>query len=172
MGGLDIAQRSECKQYLDSISGRIDGLVNCAGVCLAEGKMATDEVFSKILDVNVRGTWNMGTEAIQRMSQQEPKPSPALLPEFERTPGSGRIVNFASGAGLRGIANLAAYCASKHAVVGLTRSWAKDWPLLRVNAVAPGESLAYHLLLFPSMLIQSHVRCDGYPYGSWAINRK
>lgn len=108
--------------------------------------MASDEVFTRIMEVNVRGTWNMGTEAMQRMSKQEAKPSDALLPEFQRTPGAGRVVNFASGAGLRGIANLAAYCASKHAVVGLTRAWAKDWPSLRINAVAPGRC-PFHLRL-------------------------
>jgi NAD(P)-dependent dehydrogenase (short-subunit alcohol dehydrogenase family) len=102
--------------------------------------MASDEIFTRIMDVNVRGTWNMSTEAILRMNKQGQKASiPGILPEFTRTPGAGRIVNFASGAGIRGIAHIAAYCASKHAVVGLTRAWAKDWPSLRINAVAPGK---------------------------------
>jgi NAD(P)-dependent dehydrogenase (short-subunit alcohol dehydrogenase family) len=146
VGGVDIANREQCHGFFNNIPGRIDGLVNCAGICPAEGQMASDEVFTRIMEVNVRGTWNMGTEAILRMSKQEQKTSiPGLLPEFTRTPGAGRIVNFASGAGIRGIANIAGYCASKHAVVGLTRAWAKDWPCLRINAVAPGKLCIVYL---------------------------
>lgn len=145
-GALDIVKRQECKSFLDGIPGRLDGLVNCAGVCLSEGRMASDEVFTRTFEINTRGTWNIGTEGILRMSEQEPRKSaPDLLPEFPRTPGAGRIVNFASGAGLRGIANLAAYCGSKHAVVGMTRAWAKDWPSLRINAVAPGKSFMWFI---------------------------
>lgn len=103
--------------------------------------MASDELFARIMAINVTGSWNMGTEAIQKMTQQEYSTARGLLPDSERSLGAGVVVNIASGASLRGIAGLGAYCTSKHAVLGMTRSWAKEWPTLRINAVAPGELL-------------------------------
>lgn len=100
--------------------------------------MASDELYTKIMAVNVTGTWNIGTAVIRRMAQQESLSATGLLPGSERTLGAGNIVNIASGGALRGIGGMAVYSASKHAVLGLTRSWAKDWPSLRINAVAPG----------------------------------
>lgn len=142
VGGCDIISREACKAFLDSITGRLDGMVNCVGICPSEGKMASDDKFNQIMAVNVLGTWNIGTEAIIRMSEQDERNAPGCTPGSQRTLGSGTIVNMASGAGLRGIAGVPAYCASKHAVVGLTRAWAKEWSTLRINAVAPGKSVA------------------------------
>jgi len=88
--------------------------------------------------VNVTGSWNMGTEAIQKMISQKSSTGAGLIPGAERALPAGAIVNIASGASLRGIANLSAYCTSKHAVLGMMRAWSKDWPELRINAVAPG----------------------------------
>ena len=136
----DITKRESCKAFIDSITGNLDGLVNCAGICPYEGKVASDELFARIMAVNVTGSWNMGTEAILKMSQQQKKTGSGLLPDTERTIGAGTVVNIASGASLRGIAGLSAYCTSKHAVLGMTRAWAKEWPSLRINAVAPGKS--------------------------------
>jgi NAD(P)-dependent dehydrogenase (short-subunit alcohol dehydrogenase family) len=146
-GNCDITDHECCKKFIDSIPGNLDGLVNCAGICPVEGKMASDELFARIMAINVTGSWNMGTEAIKRMSQQKGSSAPGLLPGSERTLGAGVIVNIASGASLRGIAGLGAYCTSKHAVLGMTRSWAKEWPTLRVNAIAPGETYFVRLKL-------------------------
>ena len=66
-----MSQRQACKDFMQSIPGRLDGLVNCAGITLTEGKIATDDVFERVMAVNVGGTWNMGTEALKRMSEQE-----------------------------------------------------------------------------------------------------
>ncbi|KAJ9636487.1 hypothetical protein H2204_005320 [Knufia peltigerae] len=136
-GNCDITKRECCKKFIESIAGNLDGLVNCAGICPVEGKMASDDLFARIMAINVTGSWNMGTEAIQKMIQQKSRSPSGLLPGSERTLGAGVIVNIASGASLRGIAGLTAYCTSKHAVLGMSRSWAKEWPSLRVNAVAP-----------------------------------
>jgi NAD(P)-dependent dehydrogenase (short-subunit alcohol dehydrogenase family) len=135
----DITSREACKAFINSIAGRLDALVNCAGICPHEGKMASDELFARIMAINVTGSWNMGTEAIRKMTEQHGSSAPGLLPGTERSLGAGTIINIASGASLRGIAGLGAYCTSKHAVLGMTRSWAKEWPSLRVNAVAPGK---------------------------------
>lgn len=134
----DITQREACKAFLDSIPGRLDGLVNCAGTSAWEGKIASDEVFQRTMNINVTGTWNMGTEALQRMSRQDDIEAQGPFPGAKRSVGQGSIVNVGSGASLRGVAGLAVYSASKHAVLGLTRSWARDFPGLRVNIVAPG----------------------------------
>ncbi|KAF5501060.1 15-hydroxyprostaglandin dehydrogenase [Colletotrichum siamense] len=92
------------------------------------------------MDVNVTGTWNMATEAIQRMMTQENIEAPGTIPGSVRSVGQGSVVNVGSGASLRGVSGLAAYTASKHAVLGLTRAWARDFPKMRVNMVAPGAT--------------------------------
>ncbi|KAF2652918.1 NAD(P)-binding protein [Lophiostoma macrostomum CBS 122681] len=140
VGNCDITSREACRKFIDAIPSRLDGLVNCAGICPAEDKIVSDELFAKIIAVNVTGSWNMGTEAIKRMASQETSLSEGLVPGSQRTLPAGYIVNITSGAAMRGIANLAAYCTSKHAVLGMTRAWAKDWPSLRINSVAPGTT--------------------------------
>jgi 3-oxoacyl-[acyl-carrier protein] reductase len=100
--------------------------VNTAGV---EGIVAPLEEIpladvQRVFDVNVFGIF---------------RTSRALLPHFKAR-GSGRIVNIASGAGLGGVPKLSAYAASKHAVIGLTRSLAIEAAAdgVSVNAVCPG----------------------------------
>jgi NAD(P)-dependent dehydrogenase (short-subunit alcohol dehydrogenase family) len=106
--------------------GGLDLLVNNAGI---EGALAPIEdypleVFDRVLAVNVRGVFLGMRHAV-----------PAL-----RRRGGGAIVNLASVAGVSGDPNLSAYVASKHAVIGLTRSAAPAFGPqgIRVNAVAPG----------------------------------
>ncbi len=83
------------------------------------------EEFERTFAVNVRGVF-LGLQHV----------IPAM-----RAGGGGSIVNTASQAGLRGVANLSAYCASKHAVVGLTRAAAlEEAPWIRINALAPGPT--------------------------------
>lgn len=83
------------------------------------------EEFERTFAVNVRGVF-LGLQHV----------IPAM-----RGGGGGSIVNTASQAGLRGVANLSAYCASKHAVVGLSRAAAlEEAPWIRVNALAPGPT--------------------------------
>jgi 3alpha(or 20beta)-hydroxysteroid dehydrogenase len=95
-----------------------------------EGRVApiTDyglDEFERTVAVNVRGVF-LGLKHV----------IPAM-----RAGGGGSILNTASQAGLRGVANLSAYCASKHAVVGLSRAAAlEEAPWVRVNALAPGPT--------------------------------
>lgn len=98
-------------------------------------------MFQRIMDINVKGTWNMATEAFERMEKQENLEPAGIVPGSVRSVGQGSIVNLGSGASLRGVSGLATYAASKHAVLGLTRSWARSFPNLRVNLVAPGMSI-------------------------------
>jgi NAD(P)-dependent dehydrogenase (short-subunit alcohol dehydrogenase family) len=105
--------------------GRVDVLVNNAGIshiCPAEEITSAD--FKRVQDVNLLGPFLMCREAGKVMLQQ----------------GSGSIINIASVAGLLGIADRAAYNASKHGLIGLTRTLAAEWGGrgVRVNAVCPG----------------------------------
>lgn len=147
----DVTKREDARSFLDSIPGRLDGLVNSAGVGAWEGKIGTDEVYQRTMDVNVTGTWNMVTEAMRRMSGQDDIETPGAVAGAVRSVGQGSIVIVGSGASRRGVPGMAAYTASKHAVLGLTRAWARDFPKLRVNLVAPGTFL--HLCLLCDRLL-------------------
>jgi NAD(P)-dependent dehydrogenase (short-subunit alcohol dehydrogenase family) len=103
--------------------GRCDVLVNCAGALAAGTALeVTERDWDKAFDTNVRAPWLMSRAFLASM------------------PSGSVIVNVASGAGLRAIPNMAAYVASKTALVGLTRAMALDHADagIRVNCVCPG----------------------------------
>jgi len=107
--------------------GGLDILVNNAGVVLQGTAEETGEdAWAQVLDLNVTAVWRMSRLAL-----------PAL-----RARGGGAIVNNASDFGLVGGRRAAAYCASKGAVVQLTRAMALDHAHenIRVNAVCPGDT--------------------------------
>ncbi len=105
--------------------GRLDGAVNSAGIAADKHVFETSaELFRRMLDINVVGTFLVGREAARHMAKT----------------GGGAIVNLASISGLRGSKGRSAYGASKGAVVNLTQVMANDLAPhgIRVNAVAPG----------------------------------
>ena len=124
----DVTSGSDVARYVSAALdayGRVDALFNNAGV---EGPIASlvdcpADGFDRVMDVNVRGVW-LGIKHA----------GPVIAAS-----GGGAIVNTASMLGLSGIANMGAYVASKHAVIGLTRTAALEFAELgvRVNAVAP-----------------------------------
>ena len=105
--------------------GRIDVLVNNAGIsAIVPAEETTLEEWSRTLAVNLTGPFLMCKEFGRLMLDA----------------GSGSIVNVSSVAGLLGISDRAAYNASKHGLIGLTRTLAAEWGGrgVRVNAVCPG----------------------------------
>jgi NAD(P)-dependent dehydrogenase (short-subunit alcohol dehydrogenase family) len=105
--------------------GRVDVLVNNAGISLISPLEETSLAdWRRVLEVNLTGPFLMCREFGKEMLER----------------GSGSIVNISSVAGLLGVADRAAYNASKHGLVGLTRTLAAEWGGrgVRVNAVCPG----------------------------------
>ncbi len=102
------------------------GLVNAAGItCVGSLLDVQPDAWSRVMAVNVDGTMNVSRAVARTMVDAG-------------TPGS--IVNFSSGAGIRGVANRIGYVASKFAVTGMTYTMTLELAprQIRVNAVAPG----------------------------------
>jgi 3alpha(or 20beta)-hydroxysteroid dehydrogenase len=124
----DVTRAAEVEGYVAAATGRfggIDALFNNAGVLGAVRPLVDypEDTFDRVLAVNVKGVW-LGMKHV----------APAIAAR-----GGGAIVNTASIAGLKGTPSLVAYTASKHAVVGLTRTGALELIRrgIRVNAVCP-----------------------------------
>ncbi|KAK4048884.1 Glucose 1-dehydrogenase peroxisomal 2,4- dienoyl-CoA reductase [Microbotryomycetes sp. JL201] len=137
---LDLTKSEDVAKVMRSFRstfGRLDGLVNCAGINLPAEDLASTPatVFSSTMDVNVVAVWHT-MQSFLRVVQAQSGTTESCTPPR----GGYSIVNIGSTASLTGIAESAAYCASKHAVLGMSRACAKEVAQhnVRVNVVAPG----------------------------------
>ncbi|WP_448005186.1 SDR family NAD(P)-dependent oxidoreductase [Agromyces bauzanensis] len=142
----DITDDAKVAEIVGAAGERIDGLANVAGIMddMTPVGELSDAVWKRVFAVNVDGTMKL-MRAV----------APVMLAQ-----GYGSIVNTASEAALRGSAAGVAYTASKHAVVGLTKSTAFMYGPsgLRVNAVAPGPTITNIEATFASPLGAQRVR--------------
>ncbi|MTH66678.1 SDR family NAD(P)-dependent oxidoreductase [Paracoccus shanxieyensis] len=131
----DLTDAGAVQQAMTTLAkmlGGIDILVNCAGIDLeAATEDVSDEAWAHVIDVNLSGPMRTCRAAFPWL----------------KASGRGAIVNVSSAAGLRPIADRAAYCSAKAGLVMLSKSLAFDWAkhAIRVNTVCPG---AVHTDLF------------------------
>jgi NAD(P)-dependent dehydrogenase (short-subunit alcohol dehydrogenase family) len=130
----DVSNPEHAKQAAESVKnsfGQLDILFNNAGIISRRSVVDTSiEEWDRVTGVNLRGVFLMSKFAIPLMSQ------------------GGCIVNTGSGWGLKGGRNAASYCATKGAVVNLTRAMALDHAdqNIRVNCICPGDTLTQMLV--------------------------
>lgn len=126
---VDVTQSGDCHRLTQRALkefGRIDILVNNAGIIRRATVLdLSEEVWDRVMAVNIKSIYLLSREVIPQMETQ----------------GRGSIINTASGWGLAGGPRAVVYCASKGAVVLLTKAMAIDHgPKIRVNCICPGDT--------------------------------
>lgn len=147
---LNVTDSLGCKALCDYAIekyGKIDILVNNAGITRdSMTKKMTDEMWDLVIDVNLKGVFNLTRFVGPQMEIQ----------------GFGSIVNISSVVGVFGNIGQVNYAASKAGVIGMTMTWAKEFArkgaAVRVNAIAPGYVMTDILKTVPQNLLDDFAR--------------
>ena len=142
---LNVTDAQGCKEFYDYAVekyGKIDILINNAGITRdALTRKMTDEQWDLVIDVNLKGVFNLTRYFGPHMQANQ----------------SGSIINISSVVGVFGNIGQANYAATKAGLLGLTKTWAKEFALkggnVRVNAIAPGYTMTDILKTVPQDLL-------------------
>ncbi len=143
---LNVTDADACKTLVEKIIedyGQIDILINNAGIT-RDGmtRKMSDEDWNLVMDVNLKGVFNLTRHIGPHMEEK----------------GGGSIINISSVVGEYGNIGQANYAASKAGLIGLTKTWAKEFARkgtpVRVNAIAPGYIMTDILKTVPEDLLQ------------------
>ncbi len=143
---LNVTDGDACKglfEYAKEKFGRIDILVNNAGITRdAMTRKMTDEQWDLVVDINLKGIFNLVRH----------------IGPFMEEIGGGSIINISSVVGEYGNIGQANYAATKAGVIGLTKTWAKEFARkgvpVRVNAIAPGYIMTDMMKTVPEDLLK------------------
>ena len=143
---LNVTDSEACKTFFEEIInqyGRVDVLVNNAGITRdAMTRKMTDEQWDIVIDVNLKGVFNLTRH---------------IGPHMEAK-GGGSIINISSVVGEYGNIGQANYAATKAGVIGLAKTWAKEFARkgvpVRVNAISPGYIMTDILKTVPEDLLK------------------
>ncbi len=141
----DVSDKSSaffCLNDALKISGRLDILINNAGITSDASLMKmSEEQFDKVININLKGVFNMTKYAAMHMSGNN----------------YGRIINTSSIVGIYGNLGQTNYAASKSGVIGMTKVWARELGRkgITVNAVAPGFIATEMLSTVPEKVLES-----------------
>ncbi|WOV88384.1 beta-ketoacyl-ACP reductase [Sporosarcina oncorhynchi] len=140
---VDVANRESVAQLIEKtldLHGKIDVLINNAGITNDATLLKMDPaVFQRVLDVNLTGVFNCTQAVVPHMIEA----------------GSGKIINTSSVSGVYGNFGQTNYAATKAAVIGMTKTWAKEFGRkgINVNAVAPGFTATAMVKKMPEKVI-------------------
>lgn len=142
---VDVSNQAKVVEMVSMVKerfGKIDILINNAGITKDNMLLKmSGEDFQKVMDVNVNGVFNCTQAVVPHMLEN----------------GKGKIINTSSVSGVYGNVGQSNYAASKAAVVGMTKSWAKEFGRknINVNAVAPGFVDTNMVATVPEKVIQN-----------------
>lgn len=147
---LNVTDTAACAKFFEYAVGkygRIDILVNNAGITRdAMTRKMTDEMWDLVIDVNLKGVFNL---------------TRLIGPHMEDN-GSGSIISISSVVGEYGNIGQANYAATKAGIIGLTKTWAKEFSrkgaAVRVNAIAPGYTMTDILKTVPQELLDKFAK--------------
>jgi 3-oxoacyl-[acyl-carrier protein] reductase len=142
---VDVTDKRSIRTMVEGVKkkyGRIDVLVNNAGIVMdAQLKKMSDDQFDKVIDINLKGTYNCTKAVVDTMLEQN----------------SGVILNASSIVGLYGNFGQTNYAASKFAVIGMVKTWARELGKkgIRANAICPGFISTSILTSIPEKVIKA-----------------